>query len=66
MLLTFTPVGDAVAAYDVYDAVSNRDWSGAGLAALGLVPFMPMTVKQFRSKYKGITPKNKIQGRLWS
>lgn len=22
----FTPVGDAVAAYDVYDAVSNRDW----------------------------------------
>lgn len=55
----FTPVGDAVAAYDVYDAVSNRDWSGAGLAALGLVPFMPMTVKQFRSKYKGITPKVK-------
>lgn len=55
----FTPVGDAVAAYDVYDAVSNRDWSGAGLAALGLVPFMPMTVKQFRSKYKGITPKAK-------
>lgn len=38
----FTPVGDAVAAYDVYDAVSNRDWSGAGLAALGLVPFMPI------------------------
>lgn len=58
----FTPVGDAVAAYDVYDAVSNRDWSGAGLAALGLVPFMPMTVKQFRSKYKGITPKTKSKG----
>lgn len=37
----FTPVGDAVAAYDVYDAVSNKDWSGAGLAALGLVPFVP-------------------------
>lgn len=45
-----------------YDAVSNRDWSGAGLAALGLVPFMPMTVKQFRSKYKGITPKTKSKG----
>lgn len=57
----FTPVGDAVAAYDVYDAVSNRDWSGAGLAALGLVPFVPMTVKQFRSKYKGVTPKVKRQ-----
>lgn len=60
--VNFTPVGDAVAAYDVYDAVSNRDWSGAGLAALGLVPFMPMTVKQFRSKYKGITPKTKSKG----
>ena len=57
----FTPVGDAVAAYDVYDAVSNRDWSGAGLAALGLVPFVPMTVKQFRSKYsrrgQAVSPK---------
>lgn len=57
----FTPVGDAVAAYDIYDAVSNKDWSGAGLAALGLVPFVPMTVKQFRSKYKGVTPKIKRQ-----
>lgn len=62
----FTPVGDAVAAYDVYDAVSNRDWSGAGLAALGLVPFVPMTVKQFRSKYKGVTPKVKRQVNLLS
>jgi hypothetical protein len=58
----FTPVGDAVVAYDVYDAVSNRDWSGAGLAALGLVPFVPMTVKQFRRNYKGITPKVKSKG----
>jgi hypothetical protein len=24
-----------------------------------MVPFMPMTVKQFRKKYKGISPKKK-------
>jgi len=52
-----TPVGDAISAYDTYKALKNKDWEGAGLAAMGLIPFMPMTVKQFRSKYKGITPK---------
>lgn len=47
-----TPVGDAISAYDTYKALKNKDWEGAGLAAMGLIPFMPMTVKQFRSKYK--------------
>lgn len=55
----FTPVGDAISAYDVYDALKNSDLEGAGLAAMGLVPFMPMTVKQFRRTYQGITPKVK-------
>lgn len=54
-----TPVGDAISAYDTYKALKNKDWQGAGLAAMGLIPFMPMTVKQFRSKYQGITPKQK-------
>lgn len=54
-----TPVGDAISVYDMYDAAKNKDWGGVGLAALSLVPFVPMTVKQFRSKYKGITPKTK-------
>lgn len=54
-----TPVGDALSAYGVYNAIKNSDWEGAGLAALGMVPFMPMTVKQFRKKYKGISPKKK-------
>lgn len=54
-----TPVGDAISAYGVYNAIKNSDWEGAGLAALGMVPFMPMTVKQFRKKYKGISPKKK-------
>ena len=48
-----TPVGDAISAYDTYKALKNKDWEGAGLAAMGLIPFMPMTVKQFRSKYNG-------------
>lgn len=54
-----TPVGDAMSAYDVYNSIKQSDWEGAGLAAMGLIPFVPMTVKQFRSKYKGITPKQK-------
>lgn len=53
-----TPIGDAISAKDAYDAVKNRDWLGAGLAAATMIPFVPMTVKQFRSKYKGVTPKN--------
>lgn len=54
----FTPVGDAVAAYDVYDAVSNKDWTTAGLSALAILPFVPTTVKEFNRKYRGITPKS--------
>lgn len=36
-----TPVGDAISVYDTYKALRNKDWGNAGLAALGLVPFMP-------------------------
>lgn len=57
----FTPVGDAVAAYDVYDAVSNKDWTTAGLSALAILPFVPTTVKEFNRKYRGITPKVKTK-----
>nr|UVM97879.1 MAG: hypothetical protein [Bacteriophage sp.] len=28
-----TPIGDAISARDTYNAVKNRDWLGAGLAA---------------------------------
>lgn len=54
-----TPIGDVLSARDVYNAVTERDWTGAGLAAATMIPFVPMTVKQFRKKYKGITPKSK-------
>ena len=36
-----TPIGDAISIYDTYEALRNKDWGNAGLAALGLVPFMP-------------------------
>lgn len=52
-----TPVGDAIAAKDMYNAAMDKDWTGLGLAVASMIPFMPMTVKQFRKKYKGVTPK---------
>lgn len=36
-----TPIGDAISIYDTYEALRNKDWGNAGLADLGLVPFMP-------------------------
>lgn len=61
-----TPIGDAISARDTYNAVKERDWLGAGLAAATMIPFVPMTVKQFRRKYKGVTPKTdyKAQSKL--
>lgn len=41
-----TPIGDAISAKDAYDAVKNRDWLGAGLAALTVVPFVPNAIKR--------------------
>ena len=55
-----TPIGDAISAKDAYDAVKNRDWLGAGLAAVTMIPFVPTTVRNFRKKYKGITTKREI------
>lgn len=55
-----TPIGDAISAKDTYDAVKNRDWLGAGLAAATMIPFVPTTVRNFRKKYKGITTKREI------
>lgn len=52
-----TPIGDAISINDTYQAIKQKDWEGAGLAALTMIPFVPMTVKQFRRKYKGVTPK---------
>lgn len=57
-----TPVGDIHQLYDVVNDTRSGDYlsAGIGLAALAL-PFSPMTVKQFRSLYRGITPKGRIK-----
>lgn len=55
-----TPIGDVISARDTYNAVKNRDWLGAGLAAVTMIPFVPTTVRNFRKKYKGVTPKREI------
>ena len=47
-----TPVGDAISAYGVYNAIKNSDWEGAGLAALGLMPFMSTGNKLFKRSAK--------------
>lgn len=56
-----TPIGDAISVHDTYQAVKNKDWSGAGLAALGLLPFVPNVSKMpMRSSKKLVKPKGYI------
>lgn len=43
-----TPIGDALSARDVHNAVTERDWTGAGLAALGVLPFIPSGLRQLK------------------
>ena len=45
-----TPIGDAISARDTYNAVKNRDWLGAGLAASAMIPFIPNVYKSLKSK----------------
>lgn len=52
-----TPLGDAISAYDAYTAAKNSDWGGVGAALLSMIPFVPMTVKEYRHLYQGVTPK---------
>lgn len=37
-----------IANRDVYNAVTERDWAGAGLAALGVLPFIPSGLRQLK------------------
>lgn len=43
-----TPIGDAISAKDAYDAVKNKDWLGAGLAASAMIPFIPNVYRSLR------------------
>lgn len=55
-----TPIGDAIAVNDTYQAIKNNDWVGAGLSALAMIPFVPTTVKNFRKKSKMVYPNRPI------
>lgn len=55
-------IGDALSIYDAIQALKNKDWLGAGLAALTVAPFIPTVskykklLKQQLNRITGITP----------
>lgn len=51
-----TPIGDAISAKDAYDAVKNRDWLSAGLAASAMIPFIPNVYRSLKSKISREVP----------
>ena len=51
-----TPIGDAISARDTYNAVKNRDWLGAGLAASAMIPFIPNVYRSLKSKISREVP----------
>lgn len=53
----FTPVGDALAIKDAYDAAKNKDWSGMSWALATLLPFIPSSVYNARKLVKRPIPK---------
>lgn len=56
-----TPIGDVISARDTYNAVKNRDWLGAGLAALTVIPFVPNAIKRATSTVRR-TGTDQIEG----
>lgn len=57
--VNITPIGDALSARDVYNAVTEKDWTGAGLAALGILPFIPSGLQKAKKAIKQIPTVNK-------
>lgn len=55
----FTPIGDALAVKDTYEAVQNKDWSSAALASLGVLPFVPNALHKVKSVKRPIPTVNK-------
>lgn len=43
-------IGDALSIYDASEALKDKDWLGASLAALGVVPFVPNNLGKTISK----------------
>lgn len=53
-----TPVGDALAINDAVQAVQNRDWLGATLAGLGVLPFIPRVTRNFQDQVERMFKQN--------
>lgn len=56
-----TPIGDAISVKDTYDAVKNRDWLGAGLAALTVLPFVPSSLRNVKVAARYIPTVNRTE-----
>lgn len=56
-----TPIGDAISVKDTYDAVKNRDWLGAGLAALTVLPFVPSGLRNVKVAARYIPTVNRTE-----
>lgn len=59
-----TPIGDAISAKDAYDSVKNRDWLGAGLAALTVLPFVPSGLRNVKAAARYIPTVNRTEQSL--
>ena len=59
-----TPIGDAISVKDTYDAVKNRDWLGAGLAALTVLPFVPSGLRNVKAATRYIPTVNRTEQSL--
>lgn len=56
-----TPIGDAISVKDTYDAVKNRDWLGAVLAALTVLPFVPSGLRKVKVAARYIPTVNRTE-----
>lgn len=56
-----TPIGDAISARDTYNAVKERDWLGAGLAALTVLPFVPSGLRNVKAAARYIPTVNRTE-----
>lgn len=59
-----TPIGDAISARDTYNAVKNRDWLSAGLAALTVLPFVPSGLRNVKAAARYIPTVNRTEQSL--
>lgn len=59
-----TPIGDAISDRDTYNAVKNRDWLSAGLAALTVLPFVPSGLRNVKAAARYIPTVNRTEQSL--